>query len=236
MKTKFLVLFLVFVVVSTVSVMAGGGSESATSGSLSEFVDVNYLMMGNVPSNGQLELAEAEWNKILKDRLNCSMSISWVEWADWLTKYNLLMATGENLDLVTSGDWLDIWPNAARGAFLALDDLIPKYAPRTWAEITPEQWDMCKYNDEIIAFPEEAYTQWVNHGLFYRGDWAREAGIKDEGSALGPINNFDELGEYFQYVKDTKPGVVPWDELFVLFSRIGTCFAKSPIGKQYRQS
>jgi putative aldouronate transport system substrate-binding protein len=209
MKTR--VLILVLSVVATFSLMAAGSQEASAQGDLSEFVDVNYIMMGNVPTNGQLEIVQAEWNQILKDRLNASMTISWVEWADWLTKYNLLMATGEDIDLVTSGDWLDIWPNAARGAFLALNDLIPKFAPRTWAEITPEQWDMCRYDGEIIAFPEESYTQWVNHGIYYRGDWAMEFGIPDEGSALGPINNYEELEQYFQAVKDNKPGVIPWD-------------------------
>ena len=209
MKTRILVL--VLLVVGAFSLFASGDQEPGTAGDTSEFVDINYTMMGNVPTNGQLEIVQAEWNKILKDKINASMTISWVEWADWLTKYNLLLASGDDLDLVTSGDWLDIWPNAARGAFLALDDLIPRYAPATWAEITPDQWDMCRYDGSIIAFPEESYTQWVNHGIYYRGDWANDFGIKDEGSALGPINNYMELGQYFQAIKDIMPDVIPWD-------------------------
>jgi hypothetical protein len=38
----------------------------------------------------------------------------------------------------------------------------------------------------------------------YRGDWAREAGL------AGGVHSWEDLGVYFQYVKDVK-GLVPWD-------------------------
>ena len=187
-------------------VFAGGGAEQKTAVDTSRFVEVTHHMMGNAPTNGMDKIVEAEWNKILKERVNAHMVLRWIEWADWYTKYNLLLASGEPIDMIhSSSTWLDMWANAQRGAFLPLDDLIPKYAPITWGEIPAQDWDQARYDGKIIAFPENTYSQYVNHGLYYRGDWAKEFGITKH------ISSFEEIERYYQGVVDNKPGVYPWD-------------------------
>lgn len=170
----------------------------------SEFVELTMLVLGNVPTNGQLEKVQEEWNKILKEEINATLTLKWIEWADWLTKYNLTLASGEPIDIITTGDWLDMWTNVQRGAFLPITDLVDTYMPKTAAEITPEEWDVCKYEDEIYFLPENDYTQYVNHGFLYRGDLAKEFGIDQ-------ISDYDTLGKYFQGIKDNYPDMVPWD-------------------------
>lgn len=53
--------------------------------------------------------------------------------------------------------------------------------------------------------PEDNYTQWTNHGFMYRGDWAKEAGLENG------VHSWEDLGVYFQWIKDNKEGVYPWD-------------------------
>lgn len=172
----------------------------------SKFETITYVMLGNKPTNGQVEKVLDKVNAIMKEKINAKLELKWVEWADYMTKYNLLLASGEPVDLITTAtDWLDAWPNAQKGAFLPLDQLLPKYAPQTYKEIPPEDWDQSKYKNQIMMIPEDHYTQWVNHGFFYRGDWAKEFGIN------GPIKDFETMGKYFQGIKDNKKGVVPWD-------------------------
>jgi putative aldouronate transport system substrate-binding protein len=166
-------------------------------------VKINYVILGDKPKNGQFEKVLAKVNELLKQKVNAEIEWKWVEWADWQTKYNLLLASGEPLDLITVGtDWLDTWNNAQRGAFLPLDDLLPKYAPQTYASVTQDEWAQTKYKGKIV--PENQYTQWVNHGFIYRGDWAKEAGLNEK------ISSWDEIQSYLQYVKDKK-GVIPFD-------------------------
>ncbi|WP_338134392.1 ABC transporter substrate-binding protein [Cohnella candidum] len=187
---------------------SASGSASTDNGAIdtSKFVTVSYVMLGNKPTNGQFEKVMEKVNALLKQKANANLEIKWVEWADWQTKYNLLLASGESLDLITTAtDWLDAWPNAQKGAFMALDDLLPKYAPLTWQEVPQEDWAETKYKNQIMMIPEDHYTQWVNHGFIYRGDWAKELGI------TSPIKDFETLGQYFQGIKDKKPGVIPWD-------------------------
>ncbi|NIK70596.1 MULTISPECIES: DUF3502 domain-containing protein [unclassified Paenibacillus] len=172
----------------------------------SKFVKITYLVLGNKPTNGQFEKVLGEVNKIMKEKINAELEWKWIEWTDWQTKYNLALASGEPIDLITIGtDWLDTWGNAQRGAFMNLDDLLPKYAPQTFNSIPQEDWAESKYNGKIVLIPEDQYTQWVNHGFFYRGDWAKEAGITE------PIKDWEGIGKYLQYIKDNKPDVIPWD-------------------------
>lgn len=203
-----MVLVLSFLLTSVVTI-------GATTKPPAKFVTITYLMLGDPPTNGQLEKVSAEWNKILKQKVNAHLTLKFTGWADWYTKYNMMLASGEPLDLITSADdWLDLWPNAERGAFLPLDDLLPKYAPITWKEVSKEHWNLSRYNGKIIAIPEDQYTQYVNHGFYYRGDWAKEFGIKM------PIKDFKTFGLYLDGIKKNKKGVIPWDATVTIGTEI----------------
>jgi len=174
---------------------------------ISEFVEISNYVLGDPPANDMVDKMLEQLNPILKEKINAHMRVEWIEWADYLTKYNLLLASGQEIDMIhASSTWLDFWPNVQKGSFLALDDLIPKYAPKTWAEIPQEDWEQCKYQGKIYCFPENSYTQYVNHGIFYRGDWLKEFGME-------PVKNFEEMGEYFKKVKEVygPQGVIPFD-------------------------
>lgn len=185
----------------------------------SKFVTVNMVVLGNKPTNGQLEKVQAKWNALLKTKVNANLSLTWVEWTDWYTKYNLLLASGQSLDLINTGsDWLDTWPNAQKGAFMNIETLLPKYAPKTFAEVPKADWAQSSFGGHIVTIPEDQYTQWVNHGFMYRGDWAKEFGI------TSPIADFTTLGKYFQGIKEKKPGVIPWDLVAGGYSLAGGWF------------
>jgi putative aldouronate transport system substrate-binding protein len=174
----------------------------------SKHVTISHLSLGNKPTNGQYEAAKAEWDKYLNEKLNADLEIQYLGWTDYMTKYNLLLATGEGLDLInTASDWLEMWPNAQKGAFLDIKKLLPTYAPVTWGSVPQKSWDEVTYKDGIIAIPEDMYTQWINHGFMYRGDWAKEFGITE------PIKTWEGYAKYLQAVKDKKgsQGVVPFD-------------------------
>lgn len=188
------------------------GTESGTSAEAgtvdtSKHEVINMLVMGNKPSNGRLEAMLIELNKILNEKVNAELTMTYIEWADWQTQYNVQLLSGDtSMDLITTAtDWLFAWENIQKGAFMPLsEEMIQTYAPQTWANVKAENWSACKYNGEIYMIPEDNYVQYTNHGMFYRGDWAAEAGVPE-------INNFEDLGTYFQWVKDNKEGVIPWD-------------------------
>lgn len=171
---------------------------------------ITMLVLGDKPTNGRLEAMLDKLNVNLKKQANATLDLFYVEWADWQTQYNVQLLSGDsNVDLITTAtDWLFGWENAEKGAFLPLtEDMLKKNAPKTWAQVEKSgDWDLTKLNDEIQFIPEDDYTQYTNHGFFYRGDWAKEAGFPD-----GEITKFEDFTDYFQWVKDNKPDAYPWD-------------------------
>ena len=85
---------------------------------------INMLVLGNKPSNGRCEEMLKELNKVLTDKVNAELELTYVEWADWQTQYNTQLLSGDaSLDIITTAtDWLYGWENAQKGAFLPLTD------------------------------------------------------------------------------------------------------------------
>lgn len=165
----------------------------------SEHVVITYMTTGGSDEgNGNADML-AKLNEILTEKVNAELKIYHIDWTNYLSVYNLTLAQMDgSVDLVgTASDWLDAWPNAKNGAFLELsEDMLKTYAPKTWASVSPEHWDLCKYNGEIYLMPEDNYAQWTNHGFAYRLDWAKEAGLTDG------VKSWEDLTTYFKYVKD----------------------------------
>lgn len=174
----------------------------------SEFVTITYMTTADTPTNTATTDMLEEMNAILKDKVNAELDIYYIGWTDYLANYNLALATMDgSIDLVgTASDWLDAWQNAKNGAFLALpEEMLQTYAPLTWETVPAENWDQTRYEGDIYMMPEDNYAQWVNHGFIYRLDWAQDAGLADG------ANSWEDMTEYFRYVKETYPDMIPWD-------------------------
>ena len=140
---------------------------------------ITMLVLGDKPTNGRLEAMLKKLNANLKKQANATLDLFYVEWADWQTQYNVQLLSGDDkVDLITTAtDWLFGWENAEKGAFLPLsEDMLKANAPKTWAQVEKSgDWDLTKLDGKIQFIPEDDYTQYTNHGVFYRGDWAKEA-------------------------------------------------------------
>ena len=176
----------------------------------SEHVVITYMTTGETPTGTKEKYDEmmAELNKILTEKCNAELQTYFISWTDYLSNYNLTLAQMDGtVDLVgTASDWLDAWPNSKNGAFLELsEDMLKTYAPKTYASVPAENWELCKYDGEIYLIPEDNYAQWTNHGFIYRLDWAKAAGLADG------VKSWEDLTTYFKYVKETYPDIIPWD-------------------------
>lgn len=170
-------------------------------------VTITYMTIGDKPTNGRTEEVVDKINKILEKEINARLDIFYVSWTDYLENYNkTLREERVNIDLVGTGtDWLDAWPNVINGNFLPMsEEMIRTYCPRTYANVTSAQWEACKYNGDIYFIPENEYLQWTNHGFIYRGDIARKAG-------LDSVDTWEDLTEYFRFVRENYPDMIPWD-------------------------
>ena len=197
---------------------SSGGSASADIDT-SEHVVITYMTTGDAPTQTKERYEEmmAELNKILTEKVNAELDIYFIPWTDYLSNYNLTLARMDGtVDLVgTASDWLDAWPNAKSGAFLELsEDMLKTYAPQTWASVPADNWELCKYNGDIYLMPEDNYAQWTNHGFAYRLDWAKEAGLTNG------VHSWEDMTEYFRYVKEAYPDIIPWDSDATQYSQM----------------
>lgn len=174
----------------------------------SEHVVITYMTTGDKPTSDANDKVLAELNKLLTEKVNAELQVYYIGWTDYLSNYNLTLAQMDGtVDLVgTASDWLDAWPNVKNGAFLELsEDMLKTYAPSTWESVTPEHWELCKYDGQIYLMPEDNYAQWTNHGYIYRLDWAKEAGLADG------VHSWEDMTTYFKWVKENKTDIIAWD-------------------------
>jgi ABC-type glycerol-3-phosphate transport system substrate-binding protein len=193
------------------------GTAQTAEGGTGRIVPITFLLVGNKPTNGRAEAAIAEINKIAGPRIGVELRTEYVEWADWQNQYQLRMASGDpNLDLiVTATDWLYAWEIARKGGFYPLTpELLQANAPQTWAEIPQSHWDICTENGTIWFIPEDQYSQYTNHGMYWRKDWAAEGGITG-------ITKFEDLERYWDVVKAKHPEAYPWDANGAEYQDIG---------------
>ncbi|MCL2410007.1 MAG: extracellular solute-binding protein [Treponema sp.] len=168
---------------------------------------VTLLLLGNAPTNARHAAAIERINEITRERIGAELRTRYIGWADWQTQYQLALASQDpSIDLViTSSTWLFAWEMVRRGAFYGITpQMMETYAPVTWASIPQSTWDIVTDDGFIWFIPEDQYTQFTNHGMFWRLDWARAGGLYS-------IDRFEDLETYWEIVRATQPQAFPWD-------------------------
>ena len=70
---------------------ASGDQWFASDIDTSEHVVINYVTTGNKPDNDNTTQMLDQLNKILTEKCNAEIQITYIEWTDYLTNYNLLL-------------------------------------------------------------------------------------------------------------------------------------------------
>ena len=99
---------------------------------ISEHVDLRMYLVGDKPEG--FDDVYAKINEILDEKLNCSLTVDWLSWAEHGTKYSLLFSGGEDFDMIyTASSWCHYEQTVGLGGFMALsEDFIKTYAPDVW--------------------------------------------------------------------------------------------------------
>lgn len=99
------------------------------------------------------EDVETELNKLLeKDGLQ--VELLYITQAEYTKKMQLINGAREEYDLCFTSNWLnDFNKNVSGGAFYDITDLVPEYAPETYASMKKEIWDGIKVDGVLYAVP-----------------------------------------------------------------------------------
>lgn len=98
-------------------------------------------------------MVEEKINAYIKDKINASIDIDPIPWSSFHDKTNLMMATGDQLDMVFTATWYEYNGSVAKKAYLPLDDLIDQYAPKTKALLHPALLEGPKVGGVLYALP-----------------------------------------------------------------------------------
>ena len=151
----------------TESADAKGGEAAAGELDTSKEVALSMYVISDRPA-GQ-DVVDENLNKILKEKLNCTLKINYIGWAEYANKYPLLFSSGEEFDMAYAASWLNYPSLAQKGAFMNLDELWPTYAPDNFAaapEAAKEQATVAGYSSGTLLLRSTAvcYDQciWSN--------------------------------------------------------------------------
>lgn len=167
----------------------------------SEEVELVMYVIGNEPV-GQAELTE-NMNKIFKEKLNCTLKINYIGYAEFANKYPLLFSSGEEFDIAYTANWLNFSSLAKKGAFMALDELWPKYAPLNFEKTTDEAKKQATLDGHYYCIPTLLPNYDVS-GPIYRTDILEGTGWD------GKMENFEDLEKYLDLVKENAPEIEPF--------------------------
>lgn len=194
MKNFKRVVGLVLSLVLIVTALSGCGSKDVSTGEGGTLV---YLIGGGGCDDSP-RINEA-LNKILKEKTGYTLEFKYVD----ATSYDLILSSGEEVDLVGAADWLNYWQNAEKGAFHEItDEDLKTYAPYIW-ENNQQFINASKYNGVRYGVPgiNNAVSASV---VMARGDLMDKYGIAD-------LNSFENLEKYLQAVADNEPDMIPFD-------------------------
>ena len=160
------------------SAAEGASQEAGETGTVdtSEHVDLKMYLIGD--RTPDFDEVYGEINKILEEKLNCSISVDFLSWGEHDTKYSLLFSSGEDFDLIfTASSWCHYEQTVALGGFYPLtEEFIQTYAPDIW-EVVPEvAWDQARIDGQIYMVPNYQ-NEFAQDVLAVRGDLMEQYGI-----------------------------------------------------------
>ena len=154
---------------------------------LSKPYTVTMYVVGDRPEDTDLVMEEI--NKILESEFNTTLDLKHIAWADISTKYSLILAGGEDVDLMFTAPWNYYYTEAAKGAFMEItEEFIEKYMPQTHVTQAPESWQSASINGKVYAVPKNSISP-EHKFVAIRDDLREKYGLE-------PLTDWDTLEEY----------------------------------------
>ena len=153
---------------------------------LSDSYTVNMYLIGDIPN---------DWQKVLDkvnaylEPYNTKLAVTFMSWSDYQTTYSLVLAGGEQVDLIFTAPWCYMYNEAAKGSFYELtDDFVSKYMPLTDKYQAEESWDETTISGKTIAVPSNVAAP-MGKIVAVRQDLMEKYGMSE-------LDTWDDYKEY----------------------------------------
>ncbi|MGG4129745.1 ABC transporter substrate-binding protein [Paenibacillus illinoisensis] len=204
-KRKSFSLVLALLMAVTLVLSACGGSESASEsgGAGDDSVELIWYTIGT-PQKDVNKVME-EVSKYTKEKINATVTMKMVDWGDYPQKMQVNVASGEPMDILfTSSGGFDYVQNARKGAFLELDELLPKYGKDLMDTIDPAFLSGSKVDGHNYGIP-------ANKELPQQEVWRFNKTLLDKYNLdISNIRTLDSLEPLLKTIKENEPSVTPF--------------------------
>lgn len=126
-----------------------------------------------------------DWEKVLGlvneylEPYNTDLAVTFMSWSDYQTMYSLVLAGGEQVDLIFTAPWCYMYTEASKGSFYELtDDFIANYMPLANKYQDKESWSETTLSGKTIAVPSNV-AQAMGKIVAVRQDLADKHGISE---------------------------------------------------------
>lgn len=141
-------------------------------------------------------------NAILKEKINATLEPLMVSWGEYRDKLPLIYASGEAYDLVYVANWCNYSAEALKGPFLELSELMPIYAPKTYAEMEADgTLETAKVNGSLYMVPSTS-SDYTTHAFMWREDLRKKYNCAE-------ITDWATLEAYMDAIKENEPDMLP---------------------------
>lgn len=162
---------------------------------LSERKTVVMYVLGDVPEDMDDVLTKAN-TEYFEPNLNTTLDLEFLNWSDYATRYSLLLAGGDDVDLIYTASWCYYNEEAANGAFKELDkDWLETYMPLSYSQQPQESWDEIAISGKIYAVPKSKSTFTAYQQAIVRQDLIDEYGLTVPDSWENYLSYLKELAE-----------------------------------------
>ncbi|MCD9020723.1 ABC transporter substrate-binding protein [Cohnella silvisoli] len=175
------------------------GTPAPAAGEKLDPVTLKIILPGDRPANMDLIIAEAE--KRMADTINVKLDLVFVPWSDLASKTQVMLASGEDVDLIFDAPWLHMEQMIAAGYYEPLEDLLAKYGQDAVAVRSQQMFDANKFQDKIYALPL-GNSHLDGRTYLVRKDLREKYGIP-------PIKTYDELIAFAYKVKENEKKIIP---------------------------
>lgn len=188
------------------STEAGNDAEADSDGAAEQvsFDKEVELVMYCIGDEGGIyaDDALANLNAMLKEKINATIKPVMVSWGEYKEKMPLIYASGEAYDLVYVANWMNYATEALKGPFMELSELMPAYAPKTYAELKENgALDTALVDGKLYMVPSPT-TDYTTYVTMWREDLRKKYDVPE-------ITDWESLGVYMEAIKENEPDMFP---------------------------
>ncbi|MBE7043267.1 MAG: extracellular solute-binding protein [Ruminococcaceae bacterium] len=220
MKKRIFALVLAVAMIATVLTGCGGTSETEyVKDDLSKEAHLVWVLAMEEPA-AYPEVIE-EVNKYLKEKINATLEIQFIQPADYATKVNMMLASQESdWDLMFTSNWQNPYENnVLLGGYYDLKEMLEKETPELYKFFPDSYWEALTLNGGIYAVPMNQ-VMYQQKGMWFKKETAEKYDLVEK---IENMANYEDMEEIYTTVHENEPEmIVAGGFQYDLFEEVGT--------------